>query len=174
MARRSEIVSPKDTLRDMVLKHGGVMGMTEILASRQFRRYDLRGRIIPPSQVEPEIRQLVYQLRKKNKGRDFGYGVEAWELLDRVVFGLESRLRQCDRRRISMRRRAKEKGVSEQGEQNNIAFKVKIQHDGVVHKEEIIRGLDASSKALRQTAETSTSTREILVEHEEDFGDETP
>ena len=160
--RRVPIVSPKYVLRDMVLKRGGAMGITEILRTREFRHgYD-----------DNSIRLYVYQLRKENKGQDFGYGVEAWELLDRVVIGLERCLTQGMRRRIQMRRHAKERGVAEQTVINNIAFKTKIKRDGVVHKEEIIRGLEASSKDLQQAAESSTTVRETLVEHEEDFGDE--
>lgn len=160
--RRVPIVSPRYVLRDMVLKRGGAMGITEILRTREFKLgYD-----------DNAIRLYVYQLRKENKGQDFGYGVEAWELLDRVVIGLESCLTQNMRRRIQMRRHAKERGVAEQTVVDNIAFEAKIKHDGVVHKEEIIRGLKASSKDLQQAAESSTSVRETLVEHEEDFGDE--
>lgn len=161
MSRRSGIVSPKYILRDMVLKRGGAMGITEILRSREFKHgYD-----------DNDIRQYVYQLRKENKGRDSGHGPEAWELLDRVVFGLESRLRQCDRRRIQMRKHAKERGVAEQTILDNVIFEGKIKHNGVVHKEQIIRGLEASSADLQQAAKSSTSVRETLVEHEEDFSD---
>ena len=164
MVRRSEIVSPKDVLRDMVLKHGGALGITEILASRQFRHgYD-----------DNDIRLYVYQLRKKYKGCDMGYGVEAWEILDRVVIALESRLTQGMRRRIQMRRHAKERGVAEQTMLDNVVFRKKIEHDGVVHKEEIIRGLEASTTDLKQAAKSSTSIRETLDEHKEEFGDETP
>ena len=162
MGRRSEIVSPKDVLRDMVLKHGGAIGITEILRSREFRHgYD-----------ENDIRLCVYQLRKQNKGCDLGYGLEAWELLDKVVIGLESRLTQGMRRRIQMRRHAKERGVAEQTIRNNVAFRKKIEHDGVVHKGEIIRGLEASSTDLQQAAKSSTSVRDKLVEHKEEFGNE--
>lgn len=161
MGRRSEIVSPKYKLRDLVLKRGGVMGMTQILGSREFRGREAN-----------EIRQLVYQLRKENKGTDFGYGKEAWELLDRVVFGLESMLRQRDRWRIQKRRHAKERGVAEQTIINNLTFQGKIKQDGVAHKEEIIRELESSSADLQQAAESSTSVRETLVEHKEEFGNE--
>lgn len=159
MSRRGEIVSPKYILRDMVLKHGGAMGLTEILRRPEFRLgYD-----------DDDIRMYVYQLRQDYKGFDVGYGTEAWELLDRVVIGLESRLTQGMRRRIQMRRHAKERGVAEQTVLDNIIFQQKIKHDGVAHKEEIISGLEVSSKDLQQAAESSTSVRETLVEHEEDF-----
>lgn len=161
MGRRSQVVSPRHVLRDMVLKRGGVMGITEIIRSREFKGHDA-----------DEIRQLVYQLRKENKGNDFGYGQEAWELLDSVIFGLESRLRQRDRRRIQMRRDAKERGVADQTVLDNIIFEGKIKHDGVVHKEEIIQELEASSTDLRQAAKSSNSVRETLVEHKKDFGGE--
>lgn len=161
MGRRSEIVSPKYILRDMVLKRGGAMGLTQVLNSREFRGRDAN-----------EIRQLVYQLRKENKGADSGYGIEAWELLNRVVIGLESCLTQRMRWKIQKRRHAKERGVAEQTVLNNIAFEGKIKHDGVVHKEEIIRELEASSTDLQQAARSSTSVRETLVDHEEDFGNE--
>lgn len=163
MGRRSEIVSPKYILRDLVLKHSGAMGMMQILASREFRGRDAN-----------EIRQLVYQLRKENKGGDFGYGQEAWELLDRVVIGLERCLTQRMRWKIQKRRHAKEKGVAEQTILDNISFERKIAHDGVVHKEEIIRTLKASSTDLQQAATSSSSVRDKLVEHKEEFGDDTP
>ena len=165
MGRRSEIgriVNPKDKLRDMVLKAGGVMGMTQILASPAFREgYD-----------ENRIRQYVYQLRKQYKGYDLGYGLEAWELLHNVVLGLEVILTQVMRMKIQTRRHAKERGVAEQGILDNIIFKAKIQHNGVVHKEEIIRHLEASTADLRQVAGSSTSVRDTLIEHKEDFGNE--
>ena len=163
MARRSEILSPKDVLRDMVLKGGGAMGITEVLASRKFRHgYD-----------ENKIRLIVYQLRKQYKGYDLGYGPEAWELLDRVVIGLERCLTQGMRRRIQMRRHAKERGVAEQTIVDNVVFQAKIAHNGVGHKEEIARDLEASTKDLRQAAKSSGSVRNTLVEHKEEFGDET-
>ncbi len=161
MGRRSEIVSPKYVLRDMVLKRGGAMGLTQILSSREFRRHEAN-----------EIRQLVYQLRKENKGADFGYGMEAWELLDRVVIGLERCLTQRMRWKIQKRRHAKERGVADQTVRDNIAFRKKIEHDGVVHKEEIIRGLEVSTKALEEAGASSTSVRDTLVEHDKDFGNE--
>jgi hypothetical protein len=161
MVRRSEIVSPKYVLRDMVLKRGGAMGLTQILGSREFRGRDAN-----------EIRQLVYQLRKENKGGDFGYGVEAWELLDRVVFGLESCLTQRMRWKIQKRRHAKERGTAEQTVLDNVMFRKKIEQDGVVHREEIIRGLEASCAALQQAAKSSTAVRDTLVEHKEEFGNE--
>ena len=162
MVKRSEIVSPQDVLRDMVLKRGGAMGITQILASREFRHgYD-----------DNDIRLHVYQLRKKYKGRDLGYGPEAWELYYSVVIALERLLTQEMRRKIQLRRHAKERGVAEQTVLDNIIFRKKIESDGVVHKEEIIRGLEASSTDLRQAAASSTSVRETLVEHKEDFGDE--
>ena len=161
MGRRSEIVSPRHVLRDMVLKRGGAMGLTQILGSREFRGHDSN-----------EIRQLVYQLRKENKGRDFGYGMEAWELLDRVVIGLERCLTQHMRWKIQKRRHAKERGVAEQTVLDNVIFEEKIKRDGVGHKEEIIRELEASSTDLRQAAKSSTSMRETLVEHKEEFGNE--
>lgn len=161
MGRRSEIVSPKYVLRDMVLKRGGAMGLTQILGSREFRGHEAN-----------EIRQLVYQLRKESKGYDFGYGQEAWELLDRVVIGLERCLTQRMRWKIQKRRHAKERGVAEQTVQDNVAFRKKIEHDGVVHKEAIICGLEASTVDLRQAAKSSTDVRETLVEHEEEFGNE--
>ena len=130
MGRRSEIVSPRYILRDIVLKRGGAMGLTQVLGSREFRGHEAN-----------EIRQLVYQLRKENKGRDFGYGAEAWELLDRVIIGLERCLTQRMRWKIQKRRHAKERGVAEQTVIDNIIFEGKIRHDGVVHKEEIIRQL---------------------------------
>lgn len=162
MRRRSQIVSPKYVLRDLVFKRGGAMGITEILRSREFKGHEAN-----------EIRQLVYQLRKENKGKDFGYGQEAWEILDGVVIGLERCLTQRMRWKIQKRRHAKERGVAEQTVLDNVIFEGKIKHDGVVHKEEIIHGLEASSADLRQAAKSSTSVRETLVEHKEDFGDET-
>lgn len=159
MGRRSEIVSPKYVLRDMVLKHGGAMGLTDILKSPQFRHgYD-----------ENYIRQLVYQLRKEFKGFNLGYGTEAWELLHKVVIGLESRLTQRMRWEIQKRRHAKAKGVAEQTVIDSKTFQKKIETDGVVHKEEIIHILEASTKDLQQAASSSTSVRETLVEHGEDF-----
>lgn len=137
------------------------MGLTQILGTREFRGHEAN-----------EIRQLVYQLRKENKGSDFGYGQEAWELLDRVVIGLERCLRQRDRWKIQKRRHAKERGVAEQTVIDNVIFKGKIAHNGVVHKEQIIRELDASSADLQQAAKSSTSVRDSLVEHKEEFGNE--
>ena len=161
MGRRSEIVSPKYILRDMVLKRGGAMGLTKILGSREFRGHEAN-----------EIRQLVYQLRKENKGADFGYGMEAWELLHSVVIGLERCLTQRMRWEIQKRRHAKERGVAEQTVIDNVIFKGKIAHNGVVHKEQIIRELEASSADLQQAAKSSTSVRDTLVEHKEEFGNE--
>lgn len=158
MSRRSEIVSPKHILRDMVLKHGGAMGLTEILKSPQFRHHD-----------ENDIRIYVYQLRKEYKGLNLSYGLEAWELLHKVVIGLERCLNQRMRWEIQKRRHAKEKGVAEQTIIDNIAFQKKIETDGVVHKKEIIHTLEASTKDLQQAASSSTSVRETLVEHGEDF-----
>ena len=164
MNRRSEIVSPKFILRDIVLKHGGAMGLTEIMKSREFRL----------GYEENDIRLYVFQLRKEYKGVDMGYGTEAWELLDKVVIGLEKLLTQGMRRRIQMRRHAKERGVAEQTMLDNKAFRKKIEHDGVVHKEEIIHILEASSQDLQQAASSSTSVRDTLEEHEEEFGDDSP
>lgn len=160
MSRRSQIVSPKYILRDMVLRNGGTMRIREILQSHQFRHHD-----------ESAIYQLVFQLRKENKGNDFGRGIEAWEMLDREVIGLERCLTQGMRRRIQMRRHAKERGVAEQNILDNLIFRGRIEHNGVVHKEEITRSLEASTKDLAQAASSSTSVRETLVEHEEDFED---
>lgn len=137
------------------------MGITQILGSREFRGHDAN-----------EIRQLVYQLRKENKGSDFGYGMEAWELLDRVVIGLERCLTQRMRWKIQKRRHAKERGVAEQTVLDNVIFEAKIKRDGVIHKEEIIHELEASSTDLQQAAKSSTSVRETLIEHKEEFGNE--
>lgn len=162
MGRRSDIVSPKDSLRELVLKHRGAMSITQILASRPFRDgYDAN-----------DIRQYVYQLRNELKGHDMGYGQEAWELLHGVVIGLERLLRQRDRREIQMRRHAKERTSASHTVQNNVTFEKKIEHNGVVHKKEIIRDLTASSTDLQQSAKSSTSVRKTLVEHKKDFGDE--
>ena len=73
-----------------------------------------------------------------------------------------------------MRRHAKERGVAEQTVLDNIAFRKKIEHDGVVHKEKIIHILEASSQDLQQAASSSTSVRDTLEEHEEEFGDDSP
>lgn len=135
--------------------------MTQILGSREFRGREAN-----------EIRKLVYQLRKENKGSDFGYGMEAWELLDRVVIGLERCLTQRMRWKIQKRRHAKERGVAEQTIIDNLIFQGKIKRDGVVHKEEIIRELETSSADLQQAAKSSTSVRDTLVEHKEEFGNE--
>lgn len=164
MGRRSDIVSPKDTLRDLVLKNRGAMGLSHILASRQFRY----------GYSENQIRQYVYQLRVENKGRDRGYGTEAWEIFHKVVIGLEKHVSQKTRRSIQMRRHAKERGVASQTMLDNLAFEGKIKSNGVVHKEEIIRGLEASTKDLRQAAKSSESVREVLEEHEEDFKNDKP
>lgn len=164
MSRRSEIVSPKYVLRDMVLKHGGAMGLTQILAMPEFR----------VGYNADVIRQYVYQLRTEFKGCDMGYGQEAWELLDRVVIGLESRLTQRMRRKIQMRRHAKERTSAGHTVQDNVIFEKKIAHNGVVHKEEIIKELQASSEDLGQAAESSTSVRKTLVQHKEEFGDGSP
>ena len=138
------------------------MGMTQILASREFRQgYDAN-----------RISLYVYQLRKQYKGCDLGYGLEAWELYHSVVIALERLLTQEMRRKIQLRRHAKERGVAEQTVLDNIIFEKKIEHDGVVHKEEIIHGLEASSADLQQAAKSSTSVRDKLVEHKEDFGNE--
>lgn len=161
MSRRNDIISPKYKLRNMVLERGGAMGLTQILGSREFRGYEAN-----------EIRGLVYQLRKENKGADFGYGQEAWELLDRVVIGLERCLTQTMRWKIQKRRHAKEKGVADQSVLDNAIFKGKIAHDGVVHKEQIIHELEASTRDLQQTAKSSTSVRETLIKHKEEFGNE--
>lgn len=159
MGRRSEIMSPKYVLRDMVLKRGGAMSITQVLASREFRHgWDAN-----------DIRQWVYQLRTENKGKDSGYGTEAWELLDKVVIGLERCLTQSMRRRIQLRRHAKERGVAGQTILDNVIFGAKIQQDGVVHKTEIIDSLKASTKDLGEAAKSSASVRDTLVEHKEDF-----
>lgn len=159
MSRRSDIVSPKDILRDMVLRHGGAIGLTEILRSREFRHgYD-----------ENNLRIYVYQLRQQYKGVNMGYGTEAWELLDKVVIGLESCLTQNMRRRIQMRRHAKERGVAEQTILDNVVFGAKIKRNGVGHKEEIGRSLEGSSRDLAQAASSSDAVRETLVEHKDDF-----
>lgn len=160
MGRRSEIVSPRYVLRDLVLKHGGRMSISQIRNSHEFRGHDA-----------DEIRQLVYQLRKEGKGKDFGKGQEAWELVDSVVIGLERCLTQRERWKIQKRRHAKERGVAEQGMLDNVIFEGKIALNGVTHKKEIVRGLKASTKDLGQAAKSSDSVRETLVEHEEDFGD---
>lgn len=138
------------------------MGLTEIMGMREFRH----------GYEDNDIRQYVYQLRKENKGRDFGYGQEAWELLHGVVIGLESLLTQDMRRKIQMRRHAKQRGSSEQTILDNVIFKKKIEHNGVAHKEKIIHTLEASSTDLQQAAASSTSVKQTLVEHEEDFADE--
>lgn len=158
---RAPTVKPKYVLRDLVLKHGGVMSISQIRNSHEFKGYDADA-----------IRGYTYELRKENKGRDFGYGVEAWEILNKVVIGLESRLTPGMRRKIQLRRHAKERGVAEQGILNNVIFEGKIAHNGVAHKKEIVRGLKASTKDLGQTVKSSGSVRETLVEHEEDFGNE--
>lgn len=165
MTRRSEIIAPKDVLRDMVLKRGGkrgpgAMGLTEILASREFRHGH-----------ENKLRMYVYQLRKQYKGVDMGHGTEAWELLDKVVIGLESRLSQLMRSRIQMRRHAKVRGVAEQTNLDNLVFEGRIAHNGVVHKKEIIRRLETSTKDLQEAASSSTTVRETLVEHKDDFAE---
>jgi hypothetical protein len=73
------------------------------------------------------------------------------------------------RRRIQMRRHAKERGVAQQTMEDNLAFEAKIKQDRVVHKEQIIHGLKASSKGLKGAAETSNHVRRTLEEHEDDF-----
>ena len=159
MGRRLDIVSPKLVLRDMVLKKGGAMGLSQVLATPEFRvGYD-----------ENAIRQYVYQLRKEYKGCDLGYGQEAWELLSRVIIGLERCLNQSMRRKIQMRRHAKQRGMAEQTILDNVIFEKKIQHNGVVHKKEIITTLKASSTDLQQTARSSQAVRGKLVEHKEEF-----
>lgn len=163
MGRRSEIVSPKYLLRDLVFKHSGAMTIAEVLNSRQFRGYDT-----------DFIRRVVFALRKDKKSKDFGFGQEAWEILDKTIYGLESCLTQGMRRRIQMRRHAKERGVSEQTDLDNRIFRGRIERNGVVHKEAIIRGLEASSKDLKRAASSSSSVRDTLEEHKEDFGDEAP
>ena len=163
---RSDIASPKYLLRDLVFKHSGTMTIAEVLNSRQFRGYDA-----------DFIHKLVFTLRRGNrrgedahKGRDFGCGQEAWEILDKTIYGLESCLTQSMRRRIQLRRHAKERGVSEQTDLDNLIFRGRIDRDGVVHKEAIIRGLEASSKDLKRAAASSSSVRDTLEEHERDFG----
>jgi hypothetical protein len=57
IGRRSEIVPPKEKLRTLILKNGGIMSIIEVLRCREFHYgYD-----------ENDIRQYVYQLRKDNK-----------------------------------------------------------------------------------------------------------
>ena len=155
---RSDIASPKFLLRDLVFKHSGAMTIAEVLNSRQFRGYDT-----------DFIRRLVFTLRSDHKGRDFGFGQEAWEILDKKIYGLEGCLTQGMRRRIQMRRHAKERGVSEQTDLDNLIFRGRLDRDGVVHKEAIIRGLEASSKDLKRAAASSSSVRDTLEEHEKDF-----
>lgn len=159
MGRRSAIVPKKYELRELVFKHGGAMPIHEILNSRQFKGYD-----------GDDIRRLTYELRKESKGNDFGHGVEAWEILRKVIIGLEACLTQRDRKDIQKRRHAKQKGVADQTMLDNLMFRGKIQHDGVTHKEEIIHTLEVSSLDLQQVARSSTSVRETIIEHEEDFG----
>lgn len=163
MNRRSELVPQKDILRNMVLKRGGdrgpgVMTLSEILRSREFKGYD-----------EDDLRRYIYQLRLQYKGTDMGYGTEAWELLDRVVIGLERLLSQAMRRRIQLRRHAKERGVAEQTMLDNVVFRGRIEHDGVAHREEIVHSLESSSSDLARAASSSDAVRETLVEHREDF-----
>lgn len=161
---RRDIASPKYLLRDLVLKHGGTMTIAAVLNSRQFRGYDT-----------DFIRRLVFTLRSGHKGqdghkgRDFGFGQEAWEILDKTIYGLESCLTQGMRRRIQMRRHAKERGVSEQTDLDNLIFRGRIERNGVVHKEAIVRGLEASSQALKRAVSSSSSVRGTLEEHEKDF-----
>lgn len=161
--RRADVISPHYILRDMVLKRGGAMSIADILCSREFRK----------GYEKNDIYSYVYQLRKEHRGHNLGYGVEAWEMLGGMVIGLESKLSQYMRWRIHKRKRAKEIGVAEQTVYDSQIFQAKIERDGVAHKEEIIHVLEASDKDLEQAAKSSTTVRDTLVEHKEDFGNET-
>lgn len=158
MARKSWLVPKKYQLRALVFKHGGAMPIDEILRDHRFKG------------CQPDdIRRWTYQLRKDNKGKDFGYGVEAWETLRNRIIGLEKCLTQRDRKDIQKRRHAWEKGVADQSVLDNQMFQAKIQKDGLPHKEEIIRDLEISTGDLKQTAKSSGSVRATILEHEKEF-----
>ena len=151
--KRADIVSPKYVLRDLVLKHGGFMGMTELLETPSFRRgYDAN-----------DIRRYVYELRKEAKGMDGPYGLEAWEMLDCVVIGLEKCLTNGMRWEINKRRQAKEAGVAAQNKLDNIIFQKRVK------RKEINEKLEASSKALTKSRASSLAAKNVLTEYREEF-----
>lgn len=155
MGKRADIVSKKYVLRDLVLKQGGAMGISQLLDRVEFRHgWDAA-----------DLRRLAFQLRREFKATEGIYGVEAWEILDSVIIGLEKHLTDLMRRRINRRRQAKIVGVAEQNRIDNIVFGKRVT------RKEIKRKLRASSEDLVKTQESSQSVKQTLDIYARDFAD---
>lgn len=157
---RSEIVSNLEKLRNLVIqKHGGRMRIAKVLVSNGFRE----------GYSESSIRTLTYQVRKRNKGFDNGFGTECWEILDSEIIALERLLTRNDRLRLQKRRQAKIAGVATQTILDNRMFSGSIAKDGIQHKEEIKDVVDQSTTSLEGTIGSSVTVRKVLIEYSPEF-----
>ena len=157
---RHDVISKTELVHMIVIdEYQGKATIGQILASKHFREgYD-----------ESQIYRYVAQLRKIAKGIIGKAGTEAWEVIDSTVYGLEYLLTQEMRRKISLRRRALEKGIASASIKDNLIFDAKIQANSVNHKKQIGAVLDSSTTSLEVVGETAHLVKRTLTDLEGDF-----
>ena len=161
MPVKSNVVPTHEIVRSIVLdNYNGAAGIGHILADRRLREgYD-----------QSDIYQCVSTLRKKLKGVEGKDGIEAWEILDNVVIGLERLLDKDMRRRINKRHRSAERGIAGASILDNRIFQGKLKKSkGIGHINEINKALDVSTDSLEDVSDSAKKVSQILDDYSSDF-----
>lgn len=148
--KRSEILSQKYVLRELVLRNGGRMFKNAIRNSHSFRGWDW-----------PSIYSLVYSLREEFIGVDGPYGVECWDVLGDEVIALESKLTIHERNKISNRIHRRHEGSGERTVVKNLMYKARIKKeltDGAAKVKSLEESCEALGLVIRSSGQVVAAT----------------
>ena len=157
--KRSEILSKKTVLRELVLRNGGRMFKNAIRNSHKFRGWDW-----------PSIYSLVYSLREEFLGVDGPYGVECWDVLGDEVIALDSKLTIHERNKISDRIHNRQRGSGERTIPKNLMYRARIKKeltDGAAK----VKALDESCEVLGLVIKSSGQVVAATLNEEQESGD---
>ena len=154
--KRSEVLSQKYKLRELVLRNGGRMFKNAVRNSHGFRGWDW-----------PHIYHLVYSLREEFLEEDSPYGNECWEVLGDEVIALERKLTIYERNKISDRIHRRHEGSGERTITKNLRYRARIKKelsDGAIK----VKSLEESSEALGLVIRSSGQVVAATLNEEKD------
>ncbi|GAI68589.1 unnamed protein product [marine sediment metagenome] len=161
--RRSDVMSQRTLLRELVLRNGGRMLKNAIRNSRGFRGWKW-----------PDIYVLIYSLREEFFGKDGPvdgpYGIECWQIYGDEVVALENKLTIRERNKLIDTRHRRQSGSGERTIPQNEFFRARIKKEmknGRAKRE----ALEESNRSLGLIIKSSSQVVATTLNEEQELGD---